>query len=431
MFYRIKKGTTMKIFNVTHFSCLLILTMTIFFTSSIGAQRIDATQKMRPRKQINSKLSTPEQKKQIPLYKYFPALCAKLPHVTLTQLPTPIERLSKLEKIIGTKNIFIKRDDLTSLLFGGNKTRKLEFLFGDALNGDARTILTRGFVGSNHAAATALHAQQLNLQSILCFIDQEPTAYLRRNLLLDFLAQAQFRIYDTPAQLDADLVAIGREHVAKYGLSPYYIPSGGSNEVGVIGYINAALELKEQITQGLLPEPDLIYVALGSGGTVAGLLVGLKLAGLKSKIVAIRVDAQSEPDYFLKKIITLCTQATEYLTNLDPSFPQVSIAPDDFVINNNFLGDGYAIISEPGAEAVKLLQEQEKIMIDGTYVGKAFAALLHDLATQPIKDKVILFWNTFFSGDLKNITDQVDYHALPDRLHGYFECSLQPLDQGI
>jgi D-cysteine desulfhydrase len=426
-----QKGDLMKVFRVTHLSYLLTLIFAVFFISAISAQRIDATQKMRPKKQINSKLSTPEQKKQIPLYKYFPALCEKLPHVTLTQLPTPIEHLSKLEKIIGTKNIFIKRDDLTSLLFGGNKTRKLEFLFGDALNGDARTILTRGFVGSNHAAATALHAQQLNLQSILCFIDQEPTAYLRRNLLLDFLAQAQFRIYDTPAQLDADLVAIGREHTAEYGLSPYYIPGGGSNEVGAIGYINAALELKDQITQGLLPEPDLIYVALGSGGTVAGLLIGLKLAGLKSKIVAICVDAQSESDYFLKKILTLCTQANEYLTSFDPLFPQISISPDDFVINHNFLGDGYAITSEPVAQAIKILNEHEQIMLDGTYTGKTCAALLHDLSTQSIKDKVILFWNTFFSGDLKNITDQVDYHGLPDRLHGYFECPLQLLDQGI
>lgn len=421
----------MKIFQNNHVFYILILIITTSFTSTIATQRIYATQKMRPKKEVNCRLTTSDQKKQIPLYKKFPGLCEKLPHVSLTQLPTPIQRLSKIEQLLDAKHLYIKRDDLTSYVFGGNKTRKLEFLFGDALNGDARTILTRGFVGSNHATSTALHARELNLQSILCFLDQEPTAYLRRNLLLDLHAQSALQVYDTPAQLDANLVAFGREHIAEHGLSPYYIPSGGSNEVGVIGYINAALELNDQISQGLLPEPDLIYVALGSGGTVAGLLIGLKLAGLKSKIIAIRVDAQNEPDYFLKKILNLCTQTTEYLTRFDPSFPAITITPDDFIINHDFLGKGYAIISEPVAQAIKLIKENEAIMLDGTYTGKTCAALLHDLATQPIKDKVILFWNTFFSGDLKNITDLVDYHELPDRLHEYFECPLQTLDQGI
>ena len=425
------KGDRMQTFRLGHFSFLLPIALALFLSIPINARRIDATQNIRPKKLANSRLSTLEQKSMIPLYKKFPALCEKLPHVSLAQLPTAIQRMSKLEEIIGAKNLYIKRDDTTSQLFGGNKVRKLEFLLADALNGDARTVLTRGCTGSNHATATALHAQNLELESILCFLHQAPTEYLRRNLLLNLHAGAHIRIYDTPAQLDANLIAIGREHIAENGVSPYYIPSGGSNEVGVIGYINAALELKEQITQGLLSEPDLIYLPLGSGGTVAGIVLGLKLAGLKSKVIAVRVVSEKEPGDKDKLIKNLCTCATEYLTRFDQSFPQITITQDDFIINHDFFGDGYAHISEKAAHAIKLLKEHEQIILDGTYASKAFAALLHDLETQPIKDKVILFWNTFFSGDLKKITGQVDYHALPDTLHEYFECPLQQLDQGV
>lgn len=397
----------------------------------LAALRIDATQTIRQKKEINKNLSTKEQKEERPFFKHFPNLVQTLPHVTLAQLPTPIQRLNNIEKITGAKNLFIKRDDQTSPLFGGNKVRKLEFLFGDALNGQARTVLTRGCVGSNHATATALHAKKIDLETILCFVDQKPTAYLRRNLLLDYHAGAQILNYVTPAQIDADLVAIGRKHTNLYGISPYYIPSGGSNKVGVIGYVNAALELKDQISQGLLPEPDFIYVPLGSGGTAAGLILGLKLVGLKSKVIAVNTGAKKVKGEKEVLIKNLCQCTIEYLTRYDAQFPQVSISDEDFVVNYSFFDEGYAIISEPVAQTIKLLKEQEKITLDGTYAGKAWATLLHDLATQPIKEKTILFWNTFCSGDFKEITDKIDYHALPDTLHEYFECPLQPLDQGI
>lgn len=412
--------------------CLYFVNI-VFLTSALFAQtsRIDATQTIRAKRQINSKLTTSEQKKQIPLYKQFSALSATLHHVSLAQLPTPIQRLSKLEKVTEARNLFIKRDDITSPLFGGNKVRKLEFLLGDALNGNAQTILTRGCAGSNHAAATALHAQQIGLQTILYFLDQEPTAYLRRNLLLDFHAGAHILTFDTPAQVDAAIAQTGRELVALHKVPPYYIPGGGSNDVGIIGYINAALELQEQIEQGVMPEPDLIYVALGSGGTAAGLLLGIKLAGLKSKVVAVRVVSEKNPGDKEALVKNLCNQTIEYLTRHDQSFPQVTITDQDFTVNHDFFGNGYAVISEPVAQAVKLLKEYEQITLDGTYAGKAWAALINDLATQPIKDKIILFWDTFCAGEFKEKTNLVDYHQLPATLHPYFECELQPFDQGM
>lgn len=418
----------MKFFQLVKLVCFFAYICTVV---PLTALRTEATQAIRQKKGIIKHLSTKEQKEKLPLFKLFSALTQTLPHVSLAQLPTPIQRLSNIERITGAKSIFIKRDDQTSPLFGGNKVRKLEFLFGDALNGQARAVLTRGCVGSNHATATALHAKKIGLEAILCFIDQKPTTYLRRNLLLNYHAGAQILNYVTPAQIDADLVVIGRMHADLYGISPYYIPSGGSNKVGVIGYVNAALELKDQITQGLLPEPDFIYVALGSGGTAAGLVLGLKLAGLKSKVMAISSVDKKAPGEKENLIKNLCRCTTEYLTRYDTKFPQVSISDEDFAVNYNFFGEGYAIISEPVAQTIKLLKEQEQITLDGTYAGKAWTGLLYDLSTQPIKDKTILFWNTFCSGDFKEITDKIDYHALPDTLHEYFECPLQPLDQGI
>lgn len=414
---------------------LLIKSMPLFLmfaaSSVYATERTGATQNIRKKEAPNIYLSTNEQKKNIPLYKNFPGLITTLPHVTLGQFPTPIQHLSNIEKITGAKNLFIKRDDQTSALFGGNTVRKLEFLLGDALNGNALTVLTRGCVGSNHATTTALHAQKIGLKTILCFADQKPTEYLRRNLLLNYHAGAQILNYTTPAQIDADLVAIGRTHVALYGISPYYIPSGGSNKVGVIGYVNAALELKEQIAQGLLPEPDFIYVGFGSGGTAAGLVLGLKLAGLKSKVIAISAVAEKSPHEKENLIKNLCLCTTEYLTRYDANFPKISLSLEDFVINHDFVGDGYALVSERITQAIKLLQEQEQIVLDGTYAGKAWTALVHDVTTQPIKDKTVLFWNTFCSSDFKDITSNIDYHALPSTLHEYFENTLQPFDQGV
>lgn len=411
---------------------------TVFFVCIIfsiitylNAFKTNATQTIRDRQIFDKRLSTPSQKKQLPIFRYFPSLIPAIPHVTLADLPTPIDRLKNIEIITGAKNIFIKRDDKTSNLFGGNKVRKLEFLLGEAIYGGAEVVLTRGCTGSNHATATALHAHKLNLKTILYFLHQKPTSYLQRNLLLNMHAQAQMLTFSTPAQIDAAIAQTSREIARMSNKPSYYIPGGGSNNVGILGFINAALELKDQINQGLLPEPDLIYVSLGSCGTAAGLIIGLKLAELKTKVVSVLVLPEKNTGDKQALIKKLCSDTIEYLTSIDQTFSSITINDNDIFIRNEQIGDGYAIPSKNTSNAIKMLKEQELITLDGTYSGKAFAALLHDLKTNDIKDKKILFWNTFFAENCASITKQIDYKILPKELHHYFVEPLSQYDEGL
>jgi D-cysteine desulfhydrase len=378
-----------------------------------------------------------EESKNLALFKAFTGLHKKLAYIELGQLPTPVQRLEKLEKAISFENIFIKRDDLTSpqsedgsSLFGGNKVRKLEFLLADALRAEAETIVTLGAAGSNHALATAIYSQLLGLDCIIMLTPQQNASYVKRNLLLDLYYNPEIKAYETDAQRQVDIIKTSREYILNDKKSPYLIPVGGSNEIGAIGYVNAAFELKQQIKNGDLPEPDLIYVTAGSCGTASGLILGIKAAGLKSKVVAVRISGSHESK--VKLITDLTTATNKYLNYLDPSFPIFEIKEGaDFEVNDNFAGEKYAEITVDAAAAIKLLNLSENIKLDGTYTGKTFAALLSDVKTKKeLQNKNILFIDTYCSGDFEELTKTANYKNLPELLQLYFKVPLQTLDQG-
>ena len=226
----------------------------------------------------------------LPLFRDYPRLQARLPHVSLGTLPTPVESLD-VGGDGGARGLFIKRDDLSGTTYGGNKVRKLEFLFGRILGTGAKEVITIGFAGSNHAVATAIYAKQLGLRCTSLLMPQRNAHYVRRNLLASVHYEARLCGYRNLPLLSAGLVgALCRGKMA-HGAFPRVIPAGGSCPAGIIGYVNAAMELRDQIVAGELPEPDVIYVPLGSMGTSAGLAIGLKAAGLMADIPVLTEDA--------------------------------------------------------------------------------------------------------------------------------------------
>ena len=362
----------------------------------------------------------------IPLFEHFPALHKQLPYAQLADLPTPVEKLSNLGGRIGVEQLWVKRDDLSGRVYGGNKIRKLELLLGEALRSQAREVMTFGFAGSNHASATSVYAKELGLRSISMLMPQPNAEYVRRNLLLSFASCAELHHYDSPAALEIGIENQLRRHGRKIGREPVVIPSGGSTPLGATGFVNAAMELKAQIGEGLLPEPDYIYSALGTTGTVVGLLVGLRAAGLKTRIKAVRVVGTD----FVKegRVAELFEETVEFLSSLDPKFPRLQLAADDVEIGSDFLGEGYAIFTPAGMEAVAEMAQTEGIQLDGTYTGKTLAALLADAKGRGLEDRVVLFWNTLSSSDFSEIIADIDYRLLPPAFHRYFEKDVQSIE---
>ena len=365
----------------------------------------------------------------IPLFEHYPLLGDRLPYVSLGEFPTPVEKLERLGGEIGLANLYIKRDDLTGRVYGGNKVRKLEFLLGRALRTGVKEVLTFGFAGSNHALATAIYAQQLGLRSISMLMPQPNAHYVRRNLLMSHHHGAELHQYWNMSLLIVGTPYQLLRHKLKYGSFPQTIPAGGSSPLGVTGFVNAALELKKQVIEGKIPEPDIIYIPLGTMGTAVGLILGLRAASLKSRVICVRVVDEKFASE--RKMINLFHKSNSFLRSLDPSFPNIEFSQQDTDIRHGFLGQGYAHFTGEGMEAVTSMGKSEGIKLEGTYTGKAFAALIDDVKKRDLRDKVVLFWNTHNSRDFSDSIASVDYRQLPRCFHRYFEGEVQPLDRHI
>ncbi|MEM1348099.1 MAG: pyridoxal-phosphate dependent enzyme, partial [Myxococcota bacterium] len=222
------------------------------------------------------------------LARRFPAARA-LPHAPLGDFPTPVEHLERAGEELGLPDLFIKRDDRSGKEYGGNKVRKLEFALAHARAQGHDDIVTIGAIGSHHVLATSIYARQLGMRPSAQHWPQPVTPHVRDNLRALSTTQPTLRLIGHPVEVPF--------HVFKRHLNDwladrprtYFLSGGGSSPHGVLGYVNAALELAEQIDAGLAPEPDVVFVAAGTNGTYAGLLLGAKMAGLRAKFIAVRV----------------------------------------------------------------------------------------------------------------------------------------------
>lgn len=367
------------------------------------------------------------------LFDKFPFLKDNLAHTSFCDLPTPIIKLEAFGSELGYDHVFMKADYLTGKsinngaqhLYGGNKPRKLEFLLADAQKMGKETIITYGCAGSNHALATAVYAKELGFKKCILMLKNQPNSpVVRHNLLLDCYCGAELQFYPNNNARN-----IASAEILKNDSKAYLIPLGGSNEIGSIGFVNAGLELREQINQGCTKAPDRIYIPVGSCGTVAGLLLGLQASGLQSKVVAVVVEPEEFEDEFYSTTKELFKKTNELLNSLDPSFKIYDFPESKFIINKKFAGQQYGLFTPEAVQAIKLFSKTENIMLEGTYSAKPIAAIMDDLADGVIKDEIILFWNTYCGIDYSDLTKCVDYKKMPIEFQKYFEEDIQPLSK--
>ena len=345
-------------------------------------------------------------------------------------LPTPVEQLKHFGTYIGCPHLYIKRDDLTGTkmgkgfrLYGGNKPRKLEFLLADARAKGAQTVITYGCVGSNHALATAVYAHELGLKSILLLKDQPNSYIVRHNLLLDHAHGAQLQFF-----ANNHLRAAATEKLLAEDAHAYFIPTGGSNALGTVGFVNAAFELADQVKKGDLQEPDLIYIAAGSSSSasVAGLLVGILAAGLHSDVVAVCVEPEEKDGDYLRRIRTLFLETNELLHAADASFPFFAFPTEKISLNKKFCGTQYGLLMPETKVTMEIGKNLENITLEGTYSAKVVAAIIDDAQAHAIDaNSTILFWNTYCGIDFSHLCNWYDYKKLPPEFHIYFTAPVQ------
>lgn len=358
----------------------------------------------------------------LPLFEKYPAMSG-LPHVRLGLFPTPVQELHGLSE--SDNRVFIKRDDLSGLEYGGNKVRKLEFALGEAKANGCTDVITFGCDGSNHALATGIYAGKLGMHSISILRTQHNTRYLRKNLLKSAFYGIELHHCETKQEMDALTDTLVAERLAEGKKAPYIVPVGGSSPLGTVGFVNAAFELAGQIAAGQLPEPDYIYAADGTNGTVAGLMIGLKALGLKTQVIPVRVNDESRVN--VAAISQLIDDTVALLRGYDPSFPAVHIPAEDIPLLHDFFGSDYALFTEEGVAALRRMNAMFGIQLEGTYTGKTLAALL--AAAEKTSGKTFLFWNTLNSRPSPDGLENIDYRTLPTGFHSYFETPVQPLDR--
>ena len=360
------------------------------------------------------------------LFEAYPKLKEKIPWLPLGNFPTPVQKLENLGREIGTASFYIKRDDLSSSIYGGNKIRKLEFLLAEAKRRGANTLITGGGVGSNFSLATTIHGQRLDMRTIIILTDHPTSKSAKKNMLLDYYHQAKMlKISRRLRRLMIGYQFLVNINPLRWKL-PYYIPIGGSSELGSLGFINAAFELKKQIETGILSEPDYLFVTTGSLGTFCGLWLGCQLADLKTKVVGVNVSSGNSTGA-ATKINNIC----QYLWKIDGSFPQLKVANSALTILEGYRGERYAQFTKEGMEAILLMHSLEKIKLDGTYTGKTVAGTLDYIKKNHLEDKVLLFWNTYNSVDLSHLIKDIDYHKLPAPFHQYFELPNQEFEASL
>jgi 1-aminocyclopropane-1-carboxylate deaminase/D-cysteine desulfhydrase-like pyridoxal-dependent ACC family enzyme len=348
----------------------------------------------------------------------------RIPHVSLATLPTPVEPLPALAEELGLAGLVVKRDDLTSETYGGNKVRKLEFLLGAALDAGATETLTFGAAGSNHATATALYAARLGLRPTSLLIDQPSAGYLRRNLLAQHAAGTRLLLASDMEARDAEAARLMGERLRETGRAPYLIPTGGSSPTGALGLVQAALELGAQADAGELDVPDVLYVAFGSMGTAAGLILGLAALGWPTRVVAVRVTPTDWAD--ADKLRILLSETAALLKDAGVELPEPG--PDAWRVDDSAFGGEYARFTPEGMAAIARVSE-EGISLDGTYSGKAFGALLRDARRGDLAGERVLFWDTFNSRDMTPLIGDAEWHDLPEAFHHYFSEPVQELDR--
>jgi 1-aminocyclopropane-1-carboxylate deaminase/D-cysteine desulfhydrase-like pyridoxal-dependent ACC family enzyme len=343
----------------------------------------------------------PSLAESLPLFETFPRLAHSIPWTPIGHWPTPVTEARHFANEHGLNALYVKREDLSHPECAGNKIRGLEFVLGDAVRHGTKTILTLGVVGSHHICRTAWHARRCGMDTIAVVIDQPAAEYVRRNLAAALACGATV-VPANRATLLPKLAGQFAKAWVQQGRRPYYLAPGGTSPLSCLGQVNAAMELKRQIAAGQLDEPDYLYVALGSLGTAAGLLVGCKLAGLRTRLVGVVASYR----WFCTagRWARLARRIHRLMRRLDAGVPRIDIDTSELTVVGTALGDGYARPTEASLRLAAAFRSAESIELDSTYTAKTLDGAVQFIENFRLHNKVHLFWHT--------------YHSMPESVGG-------------
>jgi D-cysteine desulfhydrase len=320
------------------------------------------------------------------LHERFPAL-----RVTLGHGPTPVRPLDGLAPGVP---IWMKDEGAYGDGgWGGNKIRKLEWILPDVRRRGARTILTFGGLGTNHGLATALYARDHGLRCAIALLDQPVDDQVRAQLArLERSGATLYRTHTKARTIAALPWLLARHTIAGGGRPPYLLPVGGSSPVGALGYVEAALELAEQVRDGALPEPTHVVCALGSGGTTAGLALGLRLAGLRTRVVGVLVNDKLRLDP--PAIAKLANRTASLLRDRGAALEAPPVQPGDITVVTDQLGAGYGHATEAARQALALAADRGGLSLELVYTAKTLAGVLAGRDAGAFGEGPVLFLQT-------------------------------------
>lgn len=317
-------------------------------------------------------------------------LCEQtVPYLRIGNLPTPLQPLPRLSEHLG-QEIWVKRDDLTGLAFGGNKVRKLEFLMAEASHRDADTVLTVGSAQSNHCRQTAAAAPLVGMECHL-ILGGDPPERRTGNLLLDDLLDAQIHFEGTEDWDRLEYIMRDRmKDLRDRGKTPYPIPLGGSNATGILGFVTAYREIRSQCVEADI-QPSALVITSSSGGTQAGLELGKQLfdeseTGFVPDVVGI---AAAKSDRELRTTITeLIEEGTQKL-DLNSSF-----SSGELELHDEYIGPAYGTPTAESKAALRLVARKESLLLDPVYTSKAMAGMIDLVKDGHFGTGPLVFWHT-------------------------------------
>ena len=342
------------------------------------------------------------------LFEHYPQLEKNIPWLSIGNYPTPVEPLP-----IGRDDVFIKRDDRTSDLYGGNKVRKLEFLIARAKERGAKRLITVGAAGSHHALATTIYGKQHGFEVTLVLFPQPLTDKVRRTLLLDVAYGAELRFTRRMETVPTALFTTSLRYRRDRAM---VIPAGGSDAVGTLGYVNAALELADQINAGVLAKPSTIVVAAGTLGTTAGIALGCAIAGLGVQVEGVRITSRIVTNE--RALMRLIRGAEDILKRAGLSGNYAERAFASVQLKHEHIGRGYGLATEEAEAAIGTLNKIG-IHLDTTYTAKAAAALF---ARSAEARGPVLFWHTLSAAE-PPLPEHIGIDILPTQFRDYVQSA--------
>lgn len=362
-----------------------------------------------------------------PLFEHYPELKKHLPVQRLGQYPTPVHKLENLGKVYGYENLWIKRDDKTSQIYSGNKVRMFEFILSYAKSLNRKTLLSWGSIGSNQILASVIHSQGMDFKPTQALMfKQAVTPHVLTNMRVD-------RYYGTQMHYAGGYGRLALKLVYLYlklwitGQKPFLVPYLASSVPSVMGYVNAMFELKEQIDAGEMPEPDIIFITVGTGGTFAGVILGAILTGIQSRIIGTRITEKIVCNEIM--IAFEINRTIRFFNKIGYSLPIKKIRARDIEMDHTQCGKGYGEPTDQCLQALKIIEETEGIVMDQTYTAKTLASVIDYMKNATDKTRPILFWNTLNSIDLTEIASQIDdYKDFPKSFHRFLSADADTED---